>query len=84
MGMELSYANGISNTPLLGETIGTNLERTVARFPDREALVSRHQRLRYTYERLNEAVDLVARGLLGLGLEVGDRVGVWSPNRKRA
>ena len=78
--MELSYANGISNTPLLGETIGTNLERTVARFPDREALVSRHQRLRYTYERLNEAVDLVARGLLGLGLEVGDRVGVWSPN----
>src|SRR5437588_3014753 len=78
--MELSYANGISNTPLLGETIGANLERTVARFPDREALVSRHQRLRYTYERLNEAVDLVARGLLGLGLEVGDRVGMWSPN----
>jgi fatty-acyl-CoA synthase len=78
--MELSYANGISNTPLLGETIGANLERTVARFPDREALVSRHQGLRYTYQALNDAVDVVARGLLDLGLEVGDRVGVWSPN----
>ncbi|HEX4538643.1 MAG TPA: AMP-binding protein [Acidimicrobiales bacterium] len=78
--MELSYANGISNNPLLGETIGVNFERTVASFPDREALVSRHQGLRYTYQRLNEAVDVVARGLLDLGLEVGDRVGIWSPN----
>ena len=78
--MELSYANGISNTPLLGETIGANFERIVASFPDREALVSRHQGLRYTYQRLNEAVDVVARGLLDLGLEVGDRVGMWSPN----
>jgi fatty-acyl-CoA synthase len=80
VGMELSYANGISNNPLLGETIGVNFERTVASFPDREALVSRHQGLRYTYQRLNEAVDVVARGLLDLGLEVGDRVGMWSPN----
>jgi fatty-acyl-CoA synthase len=80
VGMELSYANGISDTPLLGETIGANFERTVASFPDREALVSRHQGLRYTYQRLNEAVDVVARGLLDLGLGVGDRVGMWSPN----
>jgi fatty-acyl-CoA synthase len=78
--MELSYANGISDTPLLGETIGANFERTVASFPDREALVSRRQGLRYTYQRLNEAVDVVARGLLDLGLGVGDRVGMWSPN----
>jgi fatty-acyl-CoA synthase len=78
--MALSYANGISNTPLLGETIGANLERAVARFPDREALVARHQGLRFTYEAFNEAVDVVAKGLLALGLEVGDRVGVWSPN----
>src|SRR5437763_4425675 len=80
VGMELSYANGISNTPLMGETIGANLERTVARLPDKEALVSRHQGLRFTYHQLDEAVDVVARGLLGLGLEVGDRVGMWSPN----
>ena len=47
--MSLSYASGVSSTPLLGETIGANLERTVARFPDNEALVSRHQSLRYTF-----------------------------------
>jgi fatty-acyl-CoA synthase len=78
--MGLSYANGISDTPLMGETIGANLDRTAGRFPDREALVSRHQGLRYTYKQLNEAVDVVAKGLLGLGLEAGDRVGMWSPN----
>ncbi|HWC38861.1 MAG TPA: AMP-binding protein [Acidimicrobiales bacterium] len=78
--MGLSYANGISNTPLVGETIGANLDRAAARFPDREALVSRHQGLRYTYRQLNEAVEVVAKGLLDLGLEVGDRVGIWSPN----
>ena len=66
--------------PLLGETIGANLERTVARFPDAEALVSCHQGLRYTYAQFDEAVNDVARGLLALRLEVGDRVGMWSPN----
>jgi fatty-acyl-CoA synthase len=66
--------------PLLEETIGANLERTVASFPDREALVVRHQGLRYTYAELDAAVDEVARGLLALGLQRGDRVGIWSPN----
>ncbi|HZQ26530.1 MAG TPA: AMP-binding protein [Acidimicrobiales bacterium] len=75
-----SYASGTSTLPLLGETIGANLERTVARVPDAEALVSRHQGLRYTYAELNEAVDVLACGLLGLGLDVGDRIGIWSPN----
>ena len=78
--MTLSYAHGVSSTPLLGETIGRNLERTVARVPDVEALVVRHQGLRYTYAELNDAVDVVARGLIDLGIEVGDRVGIWSPN----
>jgi fatty-acyl-CoA synthase len=78
--MRPSYANGTSATPLLGETIGANLARTVARFPDAEALVSRHQSRRYTYAEFNDAVDLTARGLLDLGLNVGDRVGIWSPN----
>jgi fatty-acyl-CoA synthase len=76
----LSYAHGTSPTPLLGETIGANLERTVARVPDAEALVSRHQGLRYTYAQLDEAVDLVARGLIARGLGAGDRLGIWSPN----
>jgi len=76
----LSYANGPSTQPLIGETIGENLERTVARFPDHLALVSRHQNRRYTYAEFNAAVDEVARGLMATGLEVGDRVGIWSPN----
>src|SRR6059058_1302708 len=77
----LSYAHGASSTPLLGETIGANLERTVARVPDAEALVSRHQGIRLTYAQLNEEVDRVARALLAAGLAPGDRLGIWSPNR---
>ncbi|HZI38443.1 MAG TPA: AMP-binding protein [Acidimicrobiia bacterium] len=78
--MTLSYAHGPSTQPLLGETIGENLDRTAARVPDNLALVSRHQNRRYTYAEFNAAVDEVARGLLALGLEVGDRIGIWSPN----
>ncbi|MGH9042505.1 MAG: AMP-binding protein [Acidimicrobiia bacterium] len=76
----LSYAHGASATPLIGETIGENLERTVATNPDGLALVSRHQDLRFTYAELDDAVNEVARGLMALGLEPGDRVGIWSPN----
>jgi len=78
--MTLSYAHGPSTQPLLGETIGENLERTAARVPDHLALVSRHQNRRYTYAEFNAAVDEVARGLMALGLEPGDRIGIWSPN----
>ena len=78
--MELSYAHGASSTPLLGETIGDNLARTAARFPDSEALVSRHQGLRYTYAKLDRAVDELARALMAAGLQPGDRLGIWSPN----
>ena len=76
-----SYAHGTGAVPLLGETIGANLERTVARVPQSEGLVSRHQGVRFTWAELNSAVDRLARGLLGLGLAKGDRLGVWSPNR---
>ena len=78
--MTRSYASGVANKPLIGETIGENLERTVARFGDREALVVRHQQVRLTYAELNERVDALARGLLGAGLGKGDRVGIWAPN----
>jgi fatty-acyl-CoA synthase len=78
--MEPSYASGISNTPLLGDTIGDNLDRTIAKFPGREALVSVHQDLRYTYSQFGEAVDRCARAFIAAGIEPGDRVGIWSPN----
>ncbi|HUJ35590.1 MAG TPA: AMP-binding protein [Solirubrobacteraceae bacterium] len=77
----LSYAHGAHADPLLGETVGQNLERTIARVPDAEALVSCHQGLRYTYTEFGEAVDRLAGGLLAAGLTRGDRVGVWGPNR---
>src|SRR4051812_22012261 len=77
----LSYAHGASAVPLLGETIGDNLRRTVERFGDREALVVRHQNYRATYRQLWEQVSRAARGLLARGVRTGDRVGVWSPNR---
>ncbi len=76
-----SYAHGAVPTPLLGDTIGANLERTVARVPGRPALISRHQGVRLTYAELDEQVDRVARALIAAGLEAGDRVGIWSPNR---
>jgi fatty-acyl-CoA synthase len=76
----LAYAHGASAVPLIGETIGENLERTVAAHPDGLALVSRHQNLRFTYAELDAAVNEVARGLMALGLGPGDRLGIWSPN----
>ncbi|MBI3261650.1 MAG: AMP-binding protein [Acidobacteria bacterium] len=78
--MTLSYVHGPSAIPLLGETIGQCLNRSATTFCDREALVSRHQRLRYTYGQLRAEVDRAARGLLSLGVKRGDRVGIWSPN----
>jgi fatty-acyl-CoA synthase len=77
---QTSYAHGVSTTPLLGETIGANLDRTIAAHGDRDALVIRHQDVRMTYDQLGEAVDRVARGLMALGLRAGDRIGIWAPN----
>jgi fatty-acyl-CoA synthase len=76
----LSYASGVADVPLLGETIGANLERTVARFADREALVEVASGRRWTYAEFGAAVDRVALGLLARGIEKGDRVGIWAPN----
>ena len=67
-------------TPLLGDTIGVNFQRTAARFADRPALVSRHQDVRLTYAELDAAVDAAAAGLLRAGIRAGDRVGIWAPN----
>ncbi|MBV8211153.1 MAG: AMP-binding protein [Burkholderiaceae bacterium] len=75
-----SYVHGASGVPLIGETIGRHLDRTVARWADQDALIVRHQAVRWTYAEFQRRVDALARGLLALGLEPGDRVGIWSPN----
>src|SRR5688500_17306116 len=77
----LSYAHGTSHVPLLGETIGENLRRTADRHGDREALVVRSQNYRATYRELYHATSVLARALIASGIEQGDRVGIWSPNR---
>jgi fatty-acyl-CoA synthase len=77
----LSYAHGTSRVPLLGETIGENLRRTVERFGDREALVVGSQGYRATYRQLWEETTRLAGALLALEVRPGDRVGIWSPNR---
>ncbi|HEY2672798.1 MAG TPA: AMP-binding protein [Rugosimonospora sp.] len=76
----LSYANGPSTIPLLGDTVGANLAATVARFPDREALVDVPSGRRWTYREFAADVRRVALGLLALGVDRGERVGIWAPN----
>ena len=77
----LSYSHGTSDVPLLGETIGDSLRRTVERSGDREALVVRHQNIRLTYHELWDETTRCARGLLAHAVQKGDRVGVWAANR---
>jgi fatty-acyl-CoA synthase len=76
----LAYAHGTSDVPLRGETIGRMWDDVVARHGVCDALVSRHQGLRWTYRELADQVDRCARALLAEGVERGDRVGIWSPN----
>jgi len=76
----ISYDHGVSEKKLIGETIGAFFDRTVETHRDREALVVRHQNVRWTWGELGRRVDELAAGLLTLGLERGDRVGIWSPN----
>ena len=78
---ERSYTSGTSELPLLGLTIGDLFDQTAARYPDNEALVCRQQGLRYSYRELKGEVDRCARALMALGIEKGQRVGMWAPNR---
>src|SRR5688500_11534785 len=79
--MELSYVCGTGLEPLLYKTVGIVLEDAARRWGDRTALIVRHQNIRWTYRELNAAADRLAAGLIKLGLQPGDRVGIWSPNR---
>ena len=75
-----SYAQGPTDRPLLDLTIGALLDRAVQLYPDNDALVSRHQGLRYSYREFLAEVEQCARALLAIGLKKGDRIGIWSPN----
>ncbi|KUJ85497.1 AMP-binding protein [Ruegeria marisrubri] len=75
-----SYAHGASATPLMGLTIGAVFERTVSTFSDNDALVVPYQGVRWNYAELGHHVDEAAAGLVSLGLEPGDRIGIWAPN----
>ena len=75
-----SYAQGETTPALLEETIGANLERTVAAYADREALVECATGRRWTWAELDRDVDALAKGLIGAGVAQGDRVGIWGPN----
>ena len=76
----LSHARGATTPPLQECTIGQALDATVARHGDREALVVPHQGVRWTWRQLADQADAVAAGLLAMGLQPGDRVGIWAPN----
>jgi fatty-acyl-CoA synthase len=80
MSAALSYSSGESATPLLGDTIGGNFDATAVRFSGREALVDRTTGRRWTYAELAADVDALALGLLEIGIQKGDRVGIWAPN----
>jgi fatty-acyl-CoA synthase len=75
-----SYVSGSSTAPVIGSTIGDLFDRVAEQVAEGEALVSRHQNIRYTYRQLWEMVNRLARGLIALGIQKGDRVGIWSPN----
>ncbi|HZU03417.1 MAG TPA: AMP-binding protein, partial [Ktedonobacteraceae bacterium] len=76
-----SYANGTSDVPLLGLTIGDMFDQTVEKYPDQPALISRQQNVRLTYRQLQEQVNRCAKGFMHLGFQKGQRVGIWAPNR---
>ena len=80
MSNPVSYIHGTSLTPLIGETVGANFDRIVGLYPDRDAVVVRHQDVRWTYAEFGARVDRVARALVGAGLGPGDRMGIWAPN----
>lgn len=80
MNPQISYVHGASDIPLLGETIGENLKKTVEKFPNHDALVCAHQEYKATYQEFYDQVTQVSKALIALGAKSGDRVGIWSPN----
>ena len=80
MSKNVSYASGTSDKPLLGSTIGELFDKVTNEYARREAIVSVHQNIRFTYSELAEQVNLLAKAFIGAGFKKGDRLGIWSPN----
>lgn len=76
----LAYVSGASHEPLLYQTIYQALENAAAKWPDCDAVVSKHQNKKLTYNALKQAVDKCAAALLSIGMQPGDRLGIWAPN----
>jgi fatty-acyl-CoA synthase len=76
-----SYTNGTSDVPLLGLTIGDMFDQTTEKYPDNPALISRQQHIRLTYRQLQQQVNQCAKGFMQLGVQKGQRIGIWAPNR---
>jgi fatty-acyl-CoA synthase len=76
-----SHAHGLSPIPLRNETIGQALDHAASAWPDQDAVVVCDQGVRLTYAALRREADRLASGFIALGLEPGDRIGIWSPNR---
>ncbi len=77
---KLSYLSGTSDIPLLGETIGNYFDQIVQKFPMNDALIVSHQNILWTYKDLHAQVEQCARALMSMGIEKGDRIGIWAPN----
>ena len=80
MSKNVSYASGTSDKPLLGSTIGELFDKVSCKYSKREAIVSVHQNIRFTYSELAEQVNSLAKSFIGAGFKKGDRLGIWSPN----
>lgn len=78
---KFSYQHGTLDKPLLSEHISERLRNITHMFPTNTALISDHQNIKWTWEELNAKADSIAKGLIALGLEKGDRVGIYSPNK---
>src|SRR6516225_7882299 len=75
-----SYVHGAGATPLIAATIGEYFDQIAKRYAEHDALIVRHQQVRWSWRELKQKVDDFAAGLLALGLERGERIGIWSPN----
>jgi fatty-acyl-CoA synthase len=80
MSKEISYANGISDKPLLGSTLGDKFDEISSKYSEREAIVSVHQNIRFTYNELAQKVNSLAKAFISSGFKKGHRIGIWSSN----